>query len=189
MIAKPIFEDFRFYPEDGLRLDRLARLFFMFVWRIALIGVLGYASYLFTSRYVIQTVQVQGASMFPTLHNADRLFLHRWFYNFYRDPRPHDIVVIKDPSDQGYAIKRVIAGPGDFVFLDRGLIYVNGRRLDEPYLLPNTLTFPEASSTTQWMIGCPSDKYIVLGDNRANSLDSRFYGAVPRRNILGIVFQ
>jgi signal peptidase I len=189
MIAKPVSEGFRFYPEDGLRLDRLTRLFFMFVWRITLIGGLGYASYLFTSRYIIQTVQVQGISMFPTLHNADRLFLHRWFYNFYRDPRPHDIVVIKDPSDQGYAIKRVIAGPGDFVFLDHGLIYVNGRQLDEPYLPSRTWTFPEGSPSMQWMIGCPDNEYIVLGDNRGDSLDSRCYGAVPRRNILGIVFQ
>jgi signal peptidase I len=181
--------DFRLYPADGFRLGRLARLFLLMVWRITLVGLLGYASYLFNSRYVIQIVQVQGISMYPTLRNGDNLFLNRWFYHLWRDPQPRDIVVIQDPSGPDYAIKRIIAGPGDNVLFDRGRIFVNGRKLDEPYLAPHTWTFPAFRSKMQWMIGCPRDTYLVLGDNRGSSLDSRYYGAVPRQKILGIVFQ
>ena len=179
--------EFRFYPAAGLRLPTLCRLFWYFVWRIALIVLLGYGSYWFISDYVIQVVRVQGISMYPALRNADTLYLNRWFYHI-RDPRQRDIVVIKDPADQGFSVKRIIAGPGDFLCVFHGKVYVNGHKLNEPYLPDNTWTFPSTRPSTEWMIGCRQNEYIVLGDNRENSIDSRFYGVVPRQNILGIVF-
>ena len=178
---------FRIFPHDGLQAARLVRLFWHFVWRIALMGLLGWGSYLFVSHYVVQVVSVDGVSMYPTLRNADTLFLNRWFY-YYRQPRPGDIVVIKDPSDQGFAVKRIIAGPDDFVCVYHGQVYVNGRKLNEPYLPAKTWTFPATRSSAEWMIGCRKGEYIVLGDNRGNSLDSRYYGVVKRDGILGIVF-
>jgi len=177
-----------FFPEDELRIVRLARLFWRVVWRTALVIFLGYLCYLGTSHYLIQTVKVDGISMYPTLRNDDYYILQRWYYHFYRDPAPRDIVVIKDPSNQCYAVKRIIAGPGDSVYVTDGDIFVNGKKLKEPYLPPSTWTFPAELPNEQWMIACQQGEYVVMGDNRIYSFDSRYYGVVPKSNILGIIF-
>jgi signal peptidase I len=151
---------------------------------VALI-VLATASFLVISRFVLQTVEIQGHSMLPTLHDADRCFLNRWVY-YLHPPRLGDVVVLKDPSDGGYAVKRVIAASGDSIFFKNGRVFVNGSRLQEPYLLPGIPTYT-CSDASEELIVCGHNQYFVLGDNRTNSLDSRMYGPVPRQNILGAI--
>ena len=148
-----------------------------------LLFVLATVGYLFVSRFVLQTVQVQGQSMVPTLHDADCYFLNRWIYHLHR-PQRGDVVVIKDPSDGVYAVKRIIASSGDSIYLKAGQVYLNGRKLNEPYLAPRTPTYT-LSCINEELILCGQDQYFVLGDNRSNSFDSRMYGPVPRENILG----
>jgi signal peptidase I len=150
-----------------------------------LVAAFTYCSFVFATNYIVQSVQVVGNSMSPTLEDSHRYVLNRWVYHM-RDPKPGDIVVLRDPTDNGYAIKRVIAGAGDSVYIKGGHIYVNGKELFEPYLKPGTPTYPGPQSTEQWFI-CGKDKYFVLGDNRNNSCDSRIYNAVPKENILGMV--
>jgi signal peptidase I len=145
--------------------------------------ILAMASYLLFNHFVLQTVQIQGQSMWPTLHNADCYFLNRLVYHFHA-PHRGDVVVLKDPSDGGYAVKRVIASSGDALYLKDGWIYLNGKKLKEPYLLPGTPTYT-FSNTQEELIVCGNDQYFVMGDNRNNSFDSRFYGPVARGNILG----
>lgn len=140
-------------------------------------------TYLLLSRYVLQMVQVQGQSMVPTLHDADRCFLNRWIY-YMHPPRRGDVVVLKDPSDGDYAVKRVIAMDGDSIFFKGGRVYVNGRELKETYLAPRTATYTYTSLGDE-LILCGRQQVFVLGDNRGNSFDSRIYGPVPRRNIVG----
>jgi signal peptidase I len=94
------------------------------------------------------------------------------------------VVVLRDPSDNGLSVKRIIAAPGDSIFLKNGSVYVNGRKLSEAYLAPGTPTFTESKYRDQ-LILCGQDQYFLLGDNRQNSIDSRTYGPVPRGNILG----
>jgi signal peptidase I len=103
-----------------------------------------------------------------------------------RDPRTNDIVVIRDPSDNSYAVKRIVAGGGDSIYLKSGRVFVNGRELREPYLPPGTPTFANPAVCEQWVV-CGDHQYFVMGDNRNDSADSRIYGPVPRRNILGMV--
>jgi len=154
--------------------------------------VFGLASYLFISQYLLQSVQVVGVSMSPTLKNSGFYLLNRGVY-LIRDPQPKDIVVIRDPLDQSFSVKRIIARPGDAVYLKDGRIYVNGQALVEPYLPEGMPTFVSAKRTKQgikperdtYLLG--KNEYFLLGDNRLNSADSRVYGPVPRQNILGAI--
>lgn len=150
-----------------------------------LMTVLCIATYLLISHYFIKSVRVVGTSMVPTLQEGGQYLLDRWtFCN--REPRRNDIIVIQDPGYHGLAVKRVVAVPGESIFFKDGNVYVNGNKLDEPYLLPHTLTFTYTSVNEQF-ITCGKDQYFVLGDNRTRSIDSRSYGPVSRKDVLGLI--
>ena len=146
---------------------------------------LGLASYYLISHFFVQSVQVVGSSMAPTLHNSDFCLLNRWIYHF-RQPRRADVVVIRDPSVGCYSVKRIVAVAGDSVYLKDGSVYLNGKKLQEPYLAPLTRTYACGELKDQ-LIVCGKNQYFLLGDNRMNSADSRTYGPVARGNILGML--
>lgn len=139
-------------------------------------------AYFLASRFIVTAVVVQGRSMMPTLKDGDRYYLNRWRYLFVA-PQRGDIVVIRDPGHADFAVKRIVAQPLDWINLKHGHIYINGRRLDESYLAHDTRT--DAPDLKEKWIQLGRDQYYVLGDNRANSEDSRFYGRVNRKDILG----
>jgi signal peptidase I len=147
------------------------------------VGTLALACYFVISHFIVQSVVVVGRSMVPTLYDSQHYLLNRWIYHVH-PPRHSDIVVLRDPGDNGFSVKRVIATPGDTVCLKDGIVYVNGCKLAEPYLARGTRTLTGSKYCDQ-LIRCGKDQFFVLGDNRLNSVDSRAYGPVPRRNILG----
>jgi len=151
--------------------------------QIVLLLSLAFASYLFISHYLLASVQVVGESMLPSLHDAEHLLLNRWIYHL-RTPRAGDIVVFHDPLDHSLAVKRVIGVPGDAVEIKSGGVFLNGCKLSEPYLARNMPTFPFMTRSTQFFV-CDRGRYLVLGDNRKNSADSRTYGLISREDILG----
>ena len=168
---------------EGARADTVS--LFQVIWQALVFTGLAVASYWVISHFVLQTVQVVGPSMVPTLHNSDHYFLNRWVYHL-SSPRHSDIVVVKDPTDGAFVVKRIIATPGESICFKHGRVYVNGRELNEPYLAPGVLTFSDTQQGEEF-ITCGKDQYFVLGDNRNNSCDSRMFGPVTRQNILGAI--
>lgn len=135
----------------------------------------------FIITFVVQAFYIPSGSMLPTLKPGDRIFANKFIYRF-REPRRQEIIVFKWPVDpKRRFIKRLIGLPGDRVKIVEGQVYVNDKPLEEDYTLERSYTdFPE--------VKVPKGHYFMLGDNRNNSEDSRFWGFVPQENIVGKAF-
>ncbi len=135
--------------------------------------------------------QVKGQSMYPTLHDKDRIITEKISYKT-RDPKRQEIIVFKYPlnTDIEY-IKRVIGLPGEKIQLKNSKIYIyneehpKGFILKEPYLPKNVITQSHDFLQEGKIIEIPKDKYIVMGDNREKSSDSRRWGFVDKNLIVG----
>jgi signal peptidase I len=146
---------------------------------------------------VAKPYRIPSASMEPTLHCAkpargcsarvaDRVIANRLVYRF-QAPRRGEIIVFEAPGQveatcraEGTFIKRLVGLPGEKVSMRNGYVFINGVRLDEPYLRPGY----RGGESGEWA-RIPSARYFVLGDNRTMSCDSRRWGFVPRSNIIG----
>ena len=130
-----------------------------------------------------QRVEVDGNSMEDTLHNHDQLIVDCFTYRFLHAPERQDIVVFRLKDDPGtFYVKRVIGLPGETVRIKNSVIYINGEAIDDPYATQKT--FPAGSAEDLIVLG--EDEYFVMGDNRNNSLDSRYsLGSVKRSQFVG----
>ena len=130
--------------------------------------------------FLYRPVKVEGTSMTPLLVDQERIFVNEFAYRFESIQRG-DVVVFWYPLDRSKSfIKRVIALPGEIVEIRGGAVYVNGRRLVEPYVPPQ---FADAADFGPFRV--PPDRYFVMGDHRISSNDSRIFGPVARRYIYG----
>jgi signal peptidase I len=130
--------------------------------------------------FLYQPVKVEGTSMQPELMNHDRLFINKFVYHFEGISRG-DVVVFHYPRDPAKSyIKRVIALPGDTLWIDEGRVYVNGKRIREPYV---PAQYRDTRSLSETVI--PPHEYFVMGDHRSISDDSRDFGPVARKLIYG----
>ena len=142
--------------------------------------------------FAFQTFWIPSASMVPTLGVYDRIVAQKAFFTW-RDIREGDIVVFSHPPldhcpglQEGDLVKRVIALPGQTIYSSGNSIYVNGRLLAEPYLPQyDPLGPPIASSQHPYRV--PPDEFYVLGDNRADSCDSRYWGPIKGSSMVGKV--
>lgn len=155
--------------------------------QVVVVGALAVGCYFIISRFFLQSVTVVGMSMSPTLQDSEHYLLNRWVYHV-RAPERNDLVVLRDPGDKGFSVKRIVAADGDSVRIAGGTVYINGRRAFEPYLKAGMPTYPSNSKAEQ-VFKCESGQYFVLGDNRGNSVDSRVYGPVSRSDILGLIIR
>jgi signal peptidase I len=144
--------------------------------------------------FVLQTFWIPSGSMVPTLGVYDRILVLKAFFNWHQ-LREGDIVVFTQPprdlcggSSETDLVKRVIALPGQTIYSAHGILYVDGRRLREPYLPPHDpLGPPIPGATRQDPFHVPSGEFYVMGDNRAISCDSRFWGPIKGSSIIGRV--
>ncbi len=129
--------------------------------------------------FIVQAFYIPSGSMEPTLMINDRILVAKFLYRFQPVQRG-DVIVFRYPlNPQRDFVKRVIGLPGDRVQLKEGVVYVDGGRLSERgYTIK-----PDFGNYGP--ITVPPKEYFVLGDNRNNSEDSRFFGYVPRANIIG----
>ncbi len=182
-------------------------------WRVAIDWVVTIAGavaiVLAIKAWVVNPYRIPSSSMEPTLHCArpaqgceastsDRVLANRFIYHF-RNPERGEIVVFNTPTlarqecgSEGTFVKRLIGLPGDVWEERAGFVYIGGRKLNEPYVKPErrdhqTLglkDIPPRSTYTR----IPKDYYLMMGDNRNSSCDSRRWGLVPRKNLIGKVF-
>lgn len=149
-------------------------------WVRALASAAVYATLIVT--FGFQVARVEGRSMEPTLEDQDRLVVNKWEYRI-KAPRIGDIVMVLHPNTPDLTlVKRVVAGPGDTVAFRDGVMLRNGIAVREDFI-PEGLRSHEDRAT----VTVPEGFYFVLGDHRNSSNDSRAFGPVPQKYILGKV--
>jgi signal peptidase I len=174
---------------------------------------------LFIITFCLQAFEIPSSSMEKTLLIGDHLFVDRvleapatnWIRPIipYRQIRHGDIIVFMSPAQPGlYLVKRIVGLPGDRLHLDNGVLYRNGQRVDEAYVVRDLPfngyrdNFPRVAPglldqlTVEWQaelgfhldngdLVVPRDRYFAMGDNRDHSYDSRYWGFIPQENIVG----
>src|SRR6266436_1113864 len=148
------------------------------VWTRDLLIAIGLA--LIIIIFLYQPVKVEGTSMAPLLSDQERIFINKFVYRFEPIHRG-DVVVFWYPLDRTKSfIKRVIGLPGETVEIRRGVVYVNGLPIAEPYVPPQYEDLIDFGP-----VRVPMDYYFVMGDHRISSNDSRVFGPVASRYIYG----
>ena len=175
-------------------------------WIITIVVAVGIV--LAVKAWIVNPYRIPSQSMEPTLHCArpeaycegsrsDRVLANRFIYHF-RDPRRGEIVVFHAPKAAAVAcvggifVKRIIGLPGEVWEERDGYTYINGKRLSEPYVEPDRRDNETKTLADIPPVGTlhriPPGMYLMEGDNRAHSCDSRVWGLVPRSSIIGKVF-
>ena len=136
--------------------------------------------------FVIQAFKIPTGSMRPTLVENDRILVNKFIYRF-KKPQRGDVVVFRYPEDpKKDFIKRLIAKPGETVQIIDGNIWIDGKLIEEPQQVRSIYYYNQGSyGRAAKKISVPDDCYYVLGDNSSSSRDSRYWGFVKQKDILG----
>ena len=136
--------------------------------------------FLIINQFIEHTV-VPSGSMIPTIQIEDHFFLNKTAYWFHK-PQRGDIVVFKPPASMCKTdfVKRLIGLPGEKIAIRHGIVYINDHPLKEPYITPDRAPIDDFGP---YLI--PDGRYFMMGDNRNNSRDSRYWGTVPLKDIRG----
>ena len=172
-------------PTGGPRLEaqkppRFSHTFFAYALCILVAVVLAAA----VRYFLVEPYRIPTGSMLPTIQLKDMVLANKLVYKVGGTPRYKDIVVFRDPTGQySQLIKRVIATGGQTVDLINGAVYVDGKKLDEPYVHGKQSLAMSPQYT--YPLTVPADSIWVMGDNRTNSADSRVFGPVPISSVYG----
>ena len=158
---------------------------------------------LFIRTFVVQAFKIPSGSMLPTLLIGDHLLVNKFIYGIripfsgkvlipYKKPERGEVVVFRYPKDKSIDyIKRVIATPGDSIEIRTKKVFVNGTPVQDPHAHISSPAVLSAASSPRDNFGpiqVPEGRIFVMGDNRDNSYDSRFWGFVDQKDILGKAF-
>ena len=160
----------------------IVSIIWSWIWSFIVAFIIVGVVYIFLGR----PFTVSGASMYPTLHNGDRMILSK-----IGEINRFDVVVLKAPDENVEYIKRVIGMPGDTLEMKQGVLYINGKKIEQPFINTEALqkqTVFIDDFTLQTLTGetkIPEGKYFVMGDNRGVSKDSRMIGLIDRKAIEG----
>ena len=158
---------------------------------------------LFIRTFIVQAFKIPSGSMLPTLLIGDHLLVNKFIYGIrvpfsgkiivpIVDPSKGDVVVFKFPKDRSIDyIKRVVGTPGDTVEIKNKKVFVNGIAAEDPHAHLSSPAILDAQKSPRDNFGpilVPEDLIFVMGDNRDNSYDSRFWGFVDQKDILGKAF-
>ncbi|OGG02928.1 signal peptidase I [Candidatus Gottesmanbacteria bacterium RBG_16_37_8] len=135
--------------------------------------------------FIIQPHEVKGSSMEPSFKNNEYIITDKISYRF-GSPQRGDVVIFKAPVNlEVDYIKRIIGLPGEKIMIAKGKVYVNDKLLSEPYLEEITSLFPGGFVQDGVTIDIPEEHYFVMGDNRPHSSDSREFGPINHKLIIG----
>ena len=136
--------------------------------------------------FVIQAFKIPSGSMRPTFLEGDRILVNKFIYRF-KEPQIGDIVVFKYPEDpKKDFVKRLIAHGGQTIEIKDGCIYIDDRLIENPSVIRSNYYYNRGEyGGLGQKITVPAGSFYVLGDNSSSSRDSRYWGFVPRKNMLG----
>jgi signal peptidase I len=158
---------------------------------------------LFIRTFVVQAFKIPSGSMLPTLLIGDHLLVNKFVYGVsmpfigktllsFREPERGEVVVFRFPKDRSIDyIKRVVAVPGDTLQIRDKQLFINGEKIEDPHAYISAPTILPGAVSPRDNFGpvlVPEGRVFVMGDNRDNSYDSRFWGFVEQRDILGKAF-
>lgn len=149
------------------------------------IVLIGTAVFFVVYLFIGQLLEVTGDSMYPNFHDKEQMLAEKLSTKFI-DIKRGEVIIFKHPLEKDrLLIKRVIGLPGETIRISNGLVYINDKFLDEPYLAPGTKTQQEQAFQEGLEYKIPDDSYVVLGDNRLKSTDSREWGFLSKDLIVG----
>lgn len=136
---------------------------------------------LFIVVYVVSVQQIIGPSMQPTLNNGDIVLLNKFQYRLF-DVKRNQIIAL-NYKDTKYMVKRVIGLPGEKIEFKDNILYINDKAFNEPFI--KDVKTNDFSLADLGYDVIPQDMYLVLGDNRENSMDGRDFGLIKKKDIIG----
>lgn len=158
---------------------------------------------LFIRSFIVQAFKIPSGSMLSTLQIGDHLLVNKFIYGVkvpmtgkiiipWKSPARDDVVVFRFPGDRSIDyIKRVVAVAGDTIEIKNKQVYINGEAVQNPHIqFTNNIIMKDSASPRDNMapVRVPEGNIFVMGDNRDNSYDSRFWGFVPLNDVLGKAF-
>lgn len=158
-----------------------------FSWQLIVVGAVAFGAAFLLRTFLFQPFLVHGASMEPTFEDGEYLLIDEVSYAF-REPSRGEVIVFRFPQNESqFFIKRIVGLPGETVEITRGRVTIKSAARPDSFALSESYIRHEDVST-EARVTLGADEYFVLGDNRAVSFDSRRWGAVPRRDIIGRVW-
>ena len=173
------------------------RSFVVWLWEWTKSIVVALVVWFFLRTFLVEAFRIPSGSMENTLLIGDFLFVNKALYGAevpivktrlpaVREPQRNDILVFDSVEEEGLkVVKRLVGMPGDTLAMESGVLYRNGKRVEEPWAVHTDPARAEDPIQDWGPIVVPQDSFFMMGDNRDSSYDGRYWGFLPRENVRG----